>query len=173
MNENNKLRGLEGWLLLVGIGVVIGPFRLAYGFGPMYYSIFTDGTFEILTNTDSEVYHPLWGPMLIGEAVYNSLMVLASTYLIYLFFAKHYLFPRVYIAIISISLVFIPVDAWLGSFVITDEPMFDPETTKVFFRSLIGAIIWIPYMLMSKRVKATFVEKMPNKEMLSVSGSVG
>ena len=163
MNDNNELKGLGGWLVLVGIGVVIGPFRLAYGYGPMYYSIFTDGTFEILTTIGSETYHPLWGPLLIGEALYNSLMVLASAYLIYLFFSKHYLFPKVYIAIVGISLFFILLDAWLGSFVITDEPMFDSATTKEFVRTLIGGIIWVPYMLVSKRVKATFVENMPNE----------
>jgi len=165
MNDYNDLKGLGGWLILVGIGVVIAPFRLAYGYGPMYFSIFTDGTFEILTNTVSEAYHPLWGPLLIVEALYNSLMVLVSVYLIYLFFSKHYLFPKIYIAIVGVSLVFIPLDAWLGSFVITDEPMFDPATTKEFIRTLIGGIIWVPYMLVSKRVKATFIERMPNKRL--------
>lgn len=165
MSADNELKGLRGWLILVGIGVVIGPFRLAYGYGPMYYSIFTDGTFQILTNVGSEVYHPLWGPLLIAEALYNSLVVLVSAYLIYLFFSKHYLFPKVYIAIVGVSLIFIPLDAWLGSFVITDEPMFDPVTTKEFVRALIDGVIWIPYMLVSKRVKATFVENMPNKQM--------
>jgi hypothetical protein len=139
----------------------------------MYYSIFTDGTFQILTDAGSEYYHPLWGPLLVGEALYNSIMVLASAYLIYLFFSKHYLFPKVYIAIVGVSLVFIPLDAWLGSFVIVDEPMFDPATTREFVRTLIGGIIWIPYMLVSKRVKATFVEKMPNKKIQSTAENVG
>lgn len=162
MNDSNELKGLSGWLILVGIGVVISPFRLAYEFGPLYYSIFTDGTFEILTTKGSEAYHQLWGPLLVFEAVYNSLMVLVSFYLIYLFFSKHHLFPKVYIAIVLISLFFIPLDAWFGSFVITDEPMFDPATTKEFARTLISAVIWVPYMLVSRRVKATFVESMPN-----------
>jgi len=163
MSNQDDLKGLGGWLILVGIGVVIGPFRLAYGYGPMYYSIFTDGTFEILTTAGTEAYHSLWAPLLIGEALYNSIMVLASLYLIYLFFTKHYLFPKVYIAIVAISLLFIPLDAWLSSFVLVDEPMFDPTTTKEFTRTLVNAIIWVPYMLASKRVKATFIEYMPNK----------
>jgi len=163
MNDNNELKGLGGCLILVGIGVVIGPFRLAYEFGPLYYSIFTDGTFAILTDPGSEAYHQLWGPLLVFEAIYNSLMALASFYLIYLFFSKHYIFPKVYIVIVLLSLFFIPLDAWLGSFVITGEPMFDPATTEEFARTLFSAVIWVPYMLVSKRVRATFVEKMPNK----------
>ncbi len=163
MNDKDDLKGLGGWLILVGIGIVLAPFRLAYEFGPMYYSIFTDGTFEILTTAGTEAYHSLWGPLLIGEALCNSLLVLASVYLVYLFFTKHYLFPKVYIAIIAFSLFFIPLDAWVGSFVIIDEPMFDPATTKEFVRTLGSAVIWVPYMLVSKRVKATFVEHMPKK----------
>lgn len=173
MSENSELKSLGGWLVLVGIGVVVGPFRLAFGYGPMYYSIFTDGTFQILTNTASEVYHPLWGPLLIGEALYNSIMVLASSYLIYLFFSKHYLFPKFYIAIVGISILFIPLDAWIASFVLPDEPMFDPATSNEFFRTLIGGAIWIPYMLISKRVKATFVEGMPNNQMQAAAESAG
>ena len=152
MNNNNDLNGLRGWLILVGMSVVIGPFRLAYEVGPLYYSIFTDGTFEILTTPGLESYHHLWGPLLAFEAVYNS-------------FSKHYLFPKIYIAIVLLSLLFIPLDAWIASFIITDEPMFDPATTKEFARTLFSAVIWVPYMLVSKRVKATFVENMPNTYM--------
>lgn len=163
MKDKDNLKGLGGWLILVGIGVVVAPIRLIYEYGPMYYSIFTDGSFEVLTTPGTEAYNSLWGPLLIGEALGNTFLVLASIYLVYLFFTKHYLFPKIYIAIILFSLVFITLDAWVGSLVITDEPMFDPATTKEFTRSLVGAVIWIPYMLVSKRVKATFIEYKPEK----------
>lgn len=166
---NSKPKGLGGWLILVAIGIVLAPLRLASSTVPMYYNIFTDGTFQIVTDPTSDVYHPFWGPLLIIEAIYNSLMILTHVYLIYLFFSKHYLFPKVYIAIITISLIFIPLDAWLGSFVLPDEPMFDPDTFKEFFRTLVGGLIWVPYMLLSERVKATFVEKMPKKNIQPVA----
>jgi hypothetical protein len=159
MSDNNTLKGLRGWLILVGIGLIIAPLRISFTYGPMFYSIFTDGSFEVLTNPSSEQYHALWGPLLIFEVIYNSSMVAVSVFLIYLFFTKNYLFPKVYIAMVLLSLFFIPLDAWLGSFVITDEPMFDPHTTKEFARTLVSAVVWVPYMLISKRVKATFVEK--------------
>ena len=50
--------------------------------------------------------------------------------------------------------------------------MFDPETTKEFMIALIGGVIWVPYMLVSKRVQATFVESMPNKKMQPTAESV-
>lgn len=163
MRNENELKGLGGWLILVGIGVVIFPIRLLMTTVSIYVPIFQDGTWEALTDAGSETYHPFWAPLLISEVAYNSIMVLVSLYLIYLFFSKHYLFPKVYIAIVGASIVFIPLDAWLVTKVLPGEPMFDPETSKEFMRVLIGGLIWVPYMLISKRVKATFVEKMPNK----------
>ena len=167
MNEQEELKelkGLGGWLILVGIGTVISPFFILYSFAPAYYSIFTGGAFEYLTTPGTEVYNPMWGPLIIGEAAFNSLLVLASFYLIYLFFTKHYLFPRVFIAITLANAIFIPLDAWLVTFVLPDEPMFDPETKKQLIKSLVGVFVWIPYMLVSKRVEATFVERKPQKQ---------
>jgi len=37
-----------------------------------------------------------------------------------------------------------------------DEPLFDRETGAEFVRSLIASLIWIPYMIRSKRIKAIF-----------------
>ena len=162
MNENNELKGLSGWLVLVGIGVVFSPIKLLFTYVPLYKPIFEDGTWEALTTVGSEVYNSLWAPLLIGEITFNSLIFAASICLIYLFFSKHYLFPKLYIGIVAFSIVFILLDAWIVTKVLPSEPMFDPETTKEFMRSLISGVIWIPYMLISKRVKSTFVEKMPN-----------
>ncbi len=161
MSEVKNLQGLRGWLILVGIGVVLGPLRLMFGYAPVYYSLFTDGSFEILTTVGTDVYNPLWGPFLISELIFNLGMLLASVYLAFLFFTKHYLFPKVYIAIVAVSLIFIPLDAWFGSFVLVDEPMLDPDTAKELVRAVMNAVIWVPYMLLSKRVKATFVERAP------------
>lgn len=159
MSDNNTLKGLSGWLILVGIGLIITPIRISLTYGPMFYSIFTNGSFEILTTPGSEQYHSLWGPLLIFELIYNSLMVVVHLFLIYLFFTKNHIFPKAYIVTVLLSVFFIPLDAWLGSFVITDEPMFDPDTAKELTRTLMSAAVWVPYMLISKRVKATFVEK--------------
>lgn len=162
MSENNELKGLSGWLVLVGIGVIFSPIKLLFTYIHLYKSIFEDGTWEALTTVGSDVYNSLWAPLLIGEIASNSLLFVASIYLIYLYFSKHYLFPKLYIGIIIFSILFIPLNAWLGTKVLPSEPMFTLETMKEFLRSLVVGIIWIPYMLISERVKLTFVENMPN-----------
>jgi len=172
MTDNNELKGLGGWLVLVGIGVVINPITMLAEVVPAYKPIFENGAWEALTTVGSEAYTPYFGSLLIGEIAFSTMMVAASVYLIYLFFSKHYLFPKLYIAIVAASLIFIPLDAWFVTKLFPGEPMFDPETTKEFMRALIGGVIWVPYMLVSKRVQATFVESMPNKKMQPTAESV-
>ena len=160
--EDNRLKGLGGWLILVGIGVVLSPIRLLGLIIQVYKPIFEDGTWEALTTVGSESYNEFWAPLLITEMIYNALMVIASLYLVYLFFTKNRFFPKFYILIAISSIIFIIIDAWLVTKVLPSEPMLDEETMRELTRALISAAIWVPYMLVSKRVKATFVEKKSN-----------
>lgn len=165
MDNQKELKGLSGWLILVGIGVVVSPLRLFVTAMQSFTPLFREGTWAALTTAGSEYYHPAWAPLLIGEIVYNLGMVSASAYLIYLFFSRHYLFPNVYIIVVIVSVIFIPIDAWLVTLVMPMKSMFDPDTMAEFARTFISGLIWVPYMLVSKRVKATFVEKKHNDRM--------
>lgn len=158
MAEKEDLNGIGGWLILVAIGLIITPLRVAYLLLADLIPIFSNGTWAALTDPGSESYSPYWAPLLIGEVVANGLLMAVSAYLLYLFFSKKKVFPVWYMGVIAFSLVFIPLDAWLVTKALPDEPMFDPDTTKEFSRSILAAVIWIPYMLVSKRVKATFIE---------------
>ena len=156
-NLQNGPSGLGGWLILPAIGLVIMPFRVGAILLQIFVPIFTDGTWEILTTPGSDQYHPLWAGLIIFEFLGNLGFIIAGIALVSLFFSKSRLFPKTYIAFLLINLCFILIDAWLGSFVITDEPMFDPDTTKELVRSLVAVVIWVPYMMFSKRVRNTFV----------------
>lgn len=163
MDNQDEFKGLGGWLILVGIGIVIRPILLLATTVPLYLQVFTDGIWEAITREGSEAYNPLLSSLLIGEIIYNIVFFSLSLYLIYLFFAKHYFFPRFYIAIVVVSLIIIPLDAWLVSLALPNQPMFDSETITEFAQTLISGLIWVPYMLFSKRVKAIFVAKKPIK----------
>jgi hypothetical protein len=172
VSDNGGPKGLGGWLILVGLGVVIAPVKLLVTYVPVYVLIFEEGCWDALTTVCLEAHNPLLGPLLIGELAFYSIMGVALIYLVYLFFFKHYQFPKVYIGTLVILLIFRPFDAWLWAKVLPGEPIFDPKTAKEFMGALIGVAIWVPYMLISKRVKATFVENMPNKKMQPTAESV-
>jgi hypothetical protein len=156
-NENKTYEGLSGWVILVGIVIIVFPIRLGYVILSTFPPIFTKGTWEALTTPGLETYNVLWSPILIGELIVNTIIIAAALYLIYLFFSKNRKFPAWYIGIAVFSLCFIVIDAWAITFVLPNEPIFDSDTAKESTRSLIACLIWVPYMLVSKRVKATFV----------------
>ena len=125
---------------------------------PMYSKIFSDGTWAALTTPGTEVYNPLWAPMLSGEIVINGALILVWAFIAFLFFLKKRLFPKWYIGILIFNLCFIVVDALAVKSILPNEAVLDPDTTKSVTSLLIQSLIWVPYMLVSKRVKATFVK---------------
>ena len=162
MENKNKLQGLGGWLIVLSTEFIFRFTNLLADSTDMF-AIFEDGTWEALTTEGSEAYHALWAPLLIGEIVYNACMIAVHIYLLYLFFSKHYLFPRVFIGFLAVSLIFFLFGAWLVSIVLPNQSMLDRENMIKFAYILIFSGIWVPYLLISKRVKATFVKAMPNK----------
>ena len=158
MTEEEKYEGLGGWLILVGLGVIVSPLRIIAFIFPAYSEIFSNGSWDMLTTPGTEAYNPLWAPILIGEIAINGSLAIAWLFMAILFFSKKRVFPNWYIGIMVFTLVFILVDALAIMAVLPNEPIFDPDTTKEFARQFISTLIWVPYMLVSKRVKATFVK---------------
>ena len=158
MSTKKNLEGIRGWLLLVAIGVVVSPVRIMVLIMTTYPEILTSGVWEVLTVEGNDAYHPLWAPILTAEIIFNSALVLAWLYTAYLFFSRRRNFPKWYIGIVVFSLALIIGDAFAIKLVLPDEPVFDPETLKDVARSASMVLIWVPYMLVSKRVRATFIK---------------
>jgi len=155
--KTTELQGLGGWLVLVGIGTVLAPIRMAgllfVGYAPM----FSDGVWASLMTNGSVSYNPLLALLISGEIIVNSAIFLASCYLVFLFFERRLLFPLIFVYVTLASFIFVVLDSLLASLIVPGQPIFDLETTKSIAQSLIMVAVWIPYMLTSKRVKATFI----------------
>jgi len=151
-------RGLGGWLIFVAIGLLVNPIRLLVYLLSTYPPLFQTGTWQELTTPGTPSYHALWAPLLIFELLGNSLLILGCWGLLVFLFRRSPRFPGLFVIFAVSNLVFIVLDAWLGSFVITDEPMFDSTTARELGRSLFTVCVWVPYMYRSKRVRNTFVE---------------
>jgi len=150
--------GLGGWLILVAIGLVLNPLKIGALVVATFLPIFQNGTWALLTTPGEEAYHVLWGPVILFELVGNLVMIAIAVALLVLFFRRSRHFPKTYIFFMLGSLLFILVDAWAVSLVLPEEPILDPETLKEVMRWALACVIWVPYMLSSKRVANTFVE---------------
>jgi hypothetical protein len=163
-------KGLGGWLILVGLSVILSPFILIAQVNQLYGEMleWEDGTWDLLTTPGTEYYIEGFAPLIIAELSVNLSLILFGFILVFLFFKKHYRFPKLYIYYLAIPLIIIPFDDHVASRVL-DVEAFDSEITKDYFQSWIAALIWIPYMLISKRVKSTFVEGDINNNINKVS----
>ena len=157
MTEEKNLAGLRGWLALVGLGIILSPLRIVALVFPTYLKLFSNDSWEKLTTPGKQAYHPLWSSILVGEIAINCAFVFVWLYIALLFFLKKKVFPKWYIGIMMFALVFIVLDALAIKMVLPNEPLFDADSTKELVRTLIAVLIWVPYMLVSKRVKATFL----------------
>lgn len=155
--DEDKLNGLRGWLLLVGFGIVVSPFRMIAQLYPLYTEIISNGSWALLTSPGSEDYNPAYAPLIIGEMIINVTLILCWLYIAFLFFSRRRAFPKWYIGIMAFTLIFMIGDSLYLIAFFPGVSINDPETIKDIIRSIVAAAIWIPYMLVSRRVKATFV----------------
>ena len=147
--SDEKFKGIGGWLILVGINVILTPLRIARDVWVTF--VHPDYWEWVITNNS------LLAKMIIGELVINGILIVTSIFIVYLFFAKKKLFPNFFIGMRIFHLIFLILDAVFVGFVLPSETVFDNDTVKEIFSALVALMIWVPYMLISKRVKATFI----------------
>lgn len=157
-NTKSKYQGIGGWLTLVALGLLVTPVMLAFHLLGTYLPLLTEGTLQALSDPSSEAYHPLWVPLITFEVVGNILMFLGYCYLLYIFFKRSETFPKSYIFLTVASLIFIAIDFFAADLIPAVAEQDDSEMLEQLIRAAIGCAIWVPYMLKSERVKATFVE---------------
>lgn len=149
--------GLGGWLILVIIGLIVSPLRIAHLLITEHLPLFTDGTWSILTDTGSPQYHPLWGPLLVLEGLGNLMLLALHLTALVLIMLKSRRAPAVAIGMYAFNLTFVAADFLVAGWIPSIAALDDPESTRELTRSLVAATIWIPYFLVSKRVRNTFV----------------
>ena len=109
-----------------------------------------------LTDPQSQAYHPLWGTAILFELVGSVAMLSLFGLVIPHFFKKRRAAPRLVIALLIAQLIYLVLDVGLGSQI----PAVASETFESYRRlvqSFVSASIWVPYFLISKRVRVTFV----------------
>lgn len=149
---------IGGWLILVGIGFIVGPLRILLFTFKDILPAFAPQTWSALTTPGTEAYHPLWAPVLIGELVGNLFFVCLGIILVVLFFQKRKIFPKIAIFYLLANLVFVVGDTIVAGMIPLVAQQDNSSSMKEIIRSVVGAAVWVPYFIRSKRVKGTFVK---------------
>lgn len=153
-DRNAGPSGLGGWLIVIGLKLVMSILGNASLLAVQFLPMFNDGTWQALTTPGSDGYHPLLGPVIVFEMVGNGVFLVASAVLLVMYFLKSPWFPRCMIALLVANVVFLGLDLYAASLL----PQVDTNAggATQFVRSCGAILIWVPYLLMSKRVRNTF-----------------
>jgi hypothetical protein len=146
--------GLGGWLILPMLGLFAMPLS-----GLAQLADYPDVTefWSLLTMVQAA--------FVIAELAVNVILFLiAPVVLLFFMFKRWEIFPGWYMIWAAAIPVILIADALLGyaafpaSFANPGSEVFDKETLGGIIRSVVGAAIWIPYMMQSERVANTFVK---------------
>lgn len=150
-NVRAELTGLSGWLVLIGLGQVLGILKFVGTMGKYYGEV------------DAQVW-TRFRTMMWGEAALNGVLFLVFVYTAVLFFRRSRLFPKFFIwqFVLSLSAPLVAT-LWAGFTIsmATGQPMselmsFDTQEISQMIAVVVTAAIWIPYILKSRRVRNTF-----------------
>ncbi|MEX9975106.1 DUF2569 domain-containing protein [Providencia sp. Me1] len=148
-----ELTGIGGWLIFPMLGIILSLIILPF-------SIYEQNTQVIeywveLTDPQSSSFIPLFKELIYFEVLGNVILYATLLFLSYVFFTKKKLTIKIYIFFQIFSLVLTVTDIILASILLDLEV--ESSDIKDIFRALIACAIWIPYFLVSRRVKNTFV----------------
>lgn len=160
---DEKLRGMRGWLIVPAIGAVVQPIRVGVEFSSTLPSYAVD-TWSALTTTGTAAYHPMWAPLLLFELTANLALMVFAILLAIVFFQKRRIAPPLYVAVILGAAAMQVIDLFAANMIPAAAAELTTKDWNGLARTVIGALIWGTYFMVSKRVKATFVNEFPKPQ---------
>lgn len=155
--DRHKYQRLGGWLILPALNLLGTVIRAGWNLFELL-ALFQSERWSILTTPGREAYHRMWALLLVYESVWSVLVLVGGIVLAVCFEMKKRFVPTFFIAFLLASLVLAIGDLELLSRVPAAWEHSHVEGTRTVGAAVIGCAIWIPYFMMSKRVKATFVK---------------
>lgn len=151
-----RFEGLTGWLIPVGIIVVFAPFGIGLSLVWSYGELFTEGLWVELTSPESDWYHPLWKPYIIGQNVAALVLMLVWIRVARLFYGKKTLFRRTFVLVATGTLGLTCVQLLVVKVIYPEQPLLGSEDTGGLIEQFVMFGIFVPYVIFSRRVKAVF-----------------
>ena len=151
---------LRGTLILCGISLVCAFLHNVITTIRDAVTIFQQDTWNLFTDPEGILYHPAWKAVFIIETIYAGICVIISVVFIFMFFQKNHCFPKIAAAtllVVALYNLFSP--SHVSGIVNTLPSEYQSEfryTPMEWIGMFSSAMIWIPYLLLSQRVKHVF-----------------
>lgn len=143
--EEREFKKIRGWLYVPALGLVLSI--IANIMGINFNLRFLMENDALIGGTQKAILY--------FELLSFLGMFAFSVYVSTLFFRKKRQLPRCYIALVLIGVAFVGIDLLLGHLYL-DVP-YVYSTVQPLVRNVLSACIWVPYFIVSERVKRTFV----------------
>lgn len=138
-------KGIGGWLIFPMLATIVAPWMVAY-------SLLIDVTALNLPHTAS----PSLVAWTICEALCNFALLAAWIVAVVLSFKHKKAYPKLFIALCAVAFLGRLAGVSIGAQVFNIQYTADHIQSAVQ-GPLLSLVIWVPYMLLSKRVRNTFV----------------
>jgi hypothetical protein len=153
---------IGGWLILPAIGLTVSPFILIYQLiSTGYYN--QNDLLSIIQSGSEYTFELL---ILFTFILISNLLIIVYTILVaILFFKRRTSVPRLITYLYGINLAFLLLILVIYHTILPVEIASAGSgiTERDIFQAILGAAIWIPYFMRSKRVKETFCIRYANK----------
>lgn len=143
--EAKAFKKIGGWLYLPALGLLA---TLLINASSAFY------TLKVLLDNYAWFSGAVRGVLLTELVLFSGLFLLAL-YVSSLFIRKKRQLPRFYIGMLLYGLALLCLDLWLGHRYL--DVALSYENVVPIGRTLISVCIWIPYFIVSVRVKRTFI----------------
>ena len=156
---------IGGWLILIAIGLSLTPLRILFEF-ITEPNFFNHNLILGILSSNEPTYNPELAFLIGFEIVFNVLSVIFSVLLIILLYQKRTSFPKIIIVFYIVTLIFFAIDVFLVFFFLDDAFSSQEMASSLgeVFRAFISTSIWVPYFIMSERVKKTFIVRRNSSE---------
>ncbi len=155
LDTSAELVGLGGWLILLALGQLVRPITYLKSGRDLFNATMDTHSWRLMTDPIEATYNPWWAPTLLVELFLTIGFLVFCFLLIALFFGKRAAWPRCFAVFLVMSVLGVTLDI-----VLSHQIPAAAEPIAASIRSIatvaIAAAIWIPYVTLSKRVKATF-----------------
>ncbi|WP_159442317.1 DUF2569 domain-containing protein [Chitinophaga niabensis] len=153
LHSTDEAWAIGGWLALLGIGVVIRPVLVIIGLFQM--ETFRNSVWAGLSAAYPDKNLSLMQLFLLLEVIGNVFLLVLSCLMPFLYFRRRDLFPRTMVFLLAFNILFVLADYLLADALFNVHTFTD--NLKDIIQTALVAIIWIPYLRISHRVKHTFV----------------
>jgi hypothetical protein len=146
---------IGGWLVLLGFSLFSSPIVNIYYIVDGQY--FNQNIWNIINDSGSPGYNENLPAYFLLELLFRLVMISLNIFAILLFLERRSSFPRFQIISLLFVVIFYLLELNLIFLLNSEDSASNEEVYKGLIRSIIGATIWILYLLRSERVRSTFV----------------